>query len=36
LSQQTTYATLDLMLKGLAWWITNPSHHFITQIKIDL
>jgi hypothetical protein len=36
LSHQTTYARPDLMLKGLAWRITSLSHHFITQIKIDL
>jgi hypothetical protein len=27
---------LDLMLKGMVVWRTNPSHHLVTQIKINL
>jgi hypothetical protein len=27
---------LDIMLKGLAMWVENPSHHLETQIKTNL
>jgi hypothetical protein len=27
---------VNLMLKGLAWWVSSLSHHLITQIRINL